>query len=79
MCAAGLPQDYLPPDEVLRRLHSATDPPETLAQWAVTSAFAALSRASSGAQERLRWLPVLLGLEAASLQVFTACARAALL
>ena len=52
---------YLPPDEVLRRVHN--DGPEPWQQWLISSSFAYLESFSAQARENLRFLPILLGID----------------
>ena len=54
-------KDWLPPDEVLRRLHN--DGAEPFHQWLITSTFASVSSFTSSMRQRLRWLPILVGIE----------------
>lgn len=52
-------KDYLPPDEVLRRIHLEKDGAEPWHQWFVTSSFAYLA---SFDPRQLRWIPISLGI-----------------
>lgn len=54
-------KDYVPPDEILRRVHN--DGAEPWHQMLVTSTFSYFSSlADSSMRQRLRWLPIALGL-----------------
>lgn len=52
-------RDYLPPDEVLRRIHLDKDGAEPWHQKLVTSSFAYLETIDF---RRLRWIPIMLGI-----------------
>lgn len=54
-------KDWLPPDEVLRRIHNDGDEP--FHQWLITSTFASLSSLTSSMRQPLLWLAILIGLE----------------
>jgi len=61
-------KDYVPPDEVLRKIHN--DPPEAWFEWLITSTFAALGRIPSMLFKYGTKLRVLLGVESETASVY---------